>query len=91
MEELTQCEFTFHNTLYEATDNQKLVDILYELHGISARFWHYLVFGKQELLDQFKDHRKIFDALTRKESKRAGEAMEKHIQNFVKKVRGRIL
>jgi len=33
---------------YEATHNMKLKEILHELHGISARFWHYWVFSQQE-------------------------------------------
>ncbi len=91
LEGLTQCEFDFHNILYEATHNQKLREILHELHGISARFWYYLVFGRQELLDQFKDHREMMDALSRKEGKKARETMEDHIQSFVNKVKERIL
>lgn len=91
LEGLTQCEFDFHNMVYEASHNRKLRDIVHELHGISARFWHYLVFGRQELLDQFNDHREIMDAFTKRDGKRARETMENHIQNFVNKVRDRIL
>ena len=41
----------------------KLINILHELHGVSARFWHYQIFSKQELLDQYIDHREVLDAL----------------------------
>lgn len=91
LEALTRCEFDFHNMLYEATHNQRLRDIVHELHGISARFWHYLVFSRQELLDQFNDHRELMDALKERDSKRARRIMEKHIQSFVDKVRESIL
>lgn len=89
--ELTKSEFDFHNILYESTQNQKLREILYQFHGFSARFWHYLIFSKQELLDQFKDLRIVMDAFKKKDSKRAKEALENHIQNFVNKVKDRIL
>ncbi|NNL74824.1 MAG: GntR family transcriptional regulator [Desulfobacterales bacterium] len=91
LEALTQCEFEFHDTLYEATQNQKLVGILNELHGISARFWHYLVFGQQELKDQFIDLRKVYHAMFERDPESARSAMETHIQNFVEKVRDMIV
>ena len=89
--ELMQCEFDFHNLIYEAANNPKLRDILHELHGISARFWHYQIFSKQELLDQFIDHRKILDALEKRDGRQAGEALKEHIQNVVKKIRDKVL
>ncbi len=91
LEVLTHREFEFHDTLIEATHNPKLIEILHELHGISARFWHYLVFGRQELLDQFIDLKKIFNAVEKGKADQARDAMEKHIQNFVEKIRDRIV
>jgi len=91
LQALTRCEFEFHDTLYEATQNQKLVDILHELHGISARFWHYLVFGKQELQDQFTDLRKVYRTLAERDPQGARQHMEIHIQNFVEKVRDMVV
>ncbi len=88
---LTQREFEFHDTLIEATHNPKLIEILHELHGISARYWHYMVFGKQELLDQFIDLKKIFTAVETGKADQAGNAMKNHIQNFVEKIRDRIV
>ena len=91
LDALTQCEFGFHETLYEAAHNQKLRDILHELHGISTRFWYYLVFDRQVLLDQFDDLREVMDALEKRDGKRAGEVIANHIQNFVDKARDKIL
>lgn len=88
---LTQREFEFHDTLIEATHNPKLIEILHELHGISARFWHYLVFGRQELLDQFIDLKKIFTAVETGKADQAGNIMKNHIQNFVEKIRDKIV
>jgi DNA-binding GntR family transcriptional regulator len=88
---LTQCEFDFHNTLYEATGNKKLRDILYELHGISARFWYYWIFKRQELLEQFSDAEELLNALEKKNGKRSEEIMRNHVQNFVNKIKDKLL
>ena len=91
LDPLTQCEFDFHNMIYEAAHNKKLRDILHELHGVSARFWHYQVFSTQELLDQFKDHREMMDALEKRDRKRCKEILTRHIENFVAKIRDKVL
>ena len=88
---LTEFEFQLHNMLYGATRNMKLKEILHELHGISARFWHYWVFSQQEVLDQFKDHKETVDALERRDAKGARELAVAHIQNFTSKIANKIL
>ena len=88
---LTQCEFDFHNTLYEATHNKKLRDTLYELHGISARFWYYWVFKRQELLDQFNDAKELLNALEIRDGKGSEEIMRNHVQSFVNKIKDKLL
>ena len=91
LKELMQCEFDFHNLVYEATHNSKLINFLHELHGVSARFWHYQIFSKQELLDQYIDHREVFDALKKRDGRRAGETMKNHIRNVLKKLGDKVL
>jgi DNA-binding GntR family transcriptional regulator len=91
LKELMQCEFDFHNLIYEATHNPKLINILHELHGVSARFWHYQIFSKQELLDQFIDHRKVLDALKKRDGSRAGGTLKHHIQNVLQKLGDKVL
>jgi DNA-binding GntR family transcriptional regulator len=88
---MTRYEFDFHDFLYEATNNHKLIDMLHELHGISARFWHHLVFGKQELTEQFEDLSAVYRALAKREPDTASDAMQTHIQNFVNKVRDMVI
>lgn len=91
LKELMQYEFDFHNLIYEATHNPKLISILHELHGVSARFWHYQIFSKQELLDQFIDHREVLDALKKRDGRRAAETLQNHIQNVLKKLGDKVL
>ena len=67
LKELMQCEFDFHTLINEATHNPKLIDILHELHGVSARFGHYQIFSKQELMVQFIYHREVVDAFRKRD------------------------
>ena len=85
LKELMQCEFDFHNLVYEATHNPKLIDILHELHGVSARFWHYQIFSKQELLDQYIDHREVLDALEKRDGQAGRRNPEKPYPKSFKK------
>ncbi len=91
LKELMQCEFDFHNLVYGATHNPKLIGVLHELQGISARFWHYQIFSKEELLDQFIDHREVMDALRERDGKRAGETLKNHIQKVLKKLGDKVM
>ena len=91
LKELMQCEFDFHNLIYEATHNPKLIGVLHELQGVSARFWHYQIFSKQELLDQFIDHREVVDAFRKRDGQRAGETLKNHIQKVLKKLGDKVL
>jgi len=91
LDSITKCEFDFHNIVYESTHNKKLRDILHKLHGISARYWHYMVFSSQELLNQFDDHIELIDALEKRDKKNCAHIMKKHTQNFVNKVKDKIL
>ena len=91
LKELMQYEFDFHNLIYRSTHNPKLIDILNELQAISARFWHYQMFSKQELLDQFVDHREVMVALHQRDGRRAGEILKDHIQKVLKKIGDKVL
>ena len=91
LKELMQYEFDFHNLIYRSTHNPKLIDILNELQAISARFWHYQMFSKQELLDQFIDHRQVLIALRKRDGQRAGGILKNHIQKVLKKIGDKVL
>jgi DNA-binding GntR family transcriptional regulator len=88
---LTQCEFDIHDTLYEATHNQKLKEMLYELHGVCARYWYYWVATKEEVMDQFRDAEELVEALERRDGKTAGELLRHHVQTMVDRIRGKVL
>jgi DNA-binding GntR family transcriptional regulator len=88
---LFECESDFHGVIYEAAVNQKLMEMLQELQGVCARFWHYLVFGEKELLAQIEDQRKMLVALAAHDTKQARKIMRTHIINFSNQVKENIL
>jgi len=90
-EQLFQCESDFHGVIYAASFNPKLLEMLQELQGVCARFWHYLVFGKKELLAQLDDQREMLAALEARDPERARVIMETHITNFSNQVNNHIL
>ena len=88
---LFECELDFHDVIYEAAVNQKLMEMLKELQGVCARFWHHLVFGEKELLAQIKDQRKMLVALAAHDVKQARKIMRSHIINFSNQIKDNIL
>lgn len=88
---LTHCEFDFHHLIYEATQNKKLSQILRELHGITARFWHYFVTNKEEMLAQFQDIGKMARALEKGDSELACKVMKEHMLRIVSVIKERVV
>ena len=87
---LTHGEFDFHNLIYASTQNQKLEEILHELHGISARFWHYLISSKEDVIEQLRDIAEIAAAFEKKDEERACEVIRKHVHWFTDKIKARM-
>lgn len=86
-----QCESEFHELVYAATANAKLIGILQNLQSVCARFWHYLNFGEKEILLQIDDQRQILKALEDKEPEQTTLIMENHIIKFSNQVKENIL
>lgn len=90
-DELFQFESDFHEVTYEATFNPQLAEMLQKLHGVCARFWHYLVFDEEEILAQINDQRQMLEALEARDADLAKSIMEKHILTFSNQVKENIL
>ena len=88
---LTQLDVDFHDILYQATRNRKLKESMHELQGLMSRFWYHLGFQWQEFVDQFDDFQEVLQALENKDGQRAQEALKKHIDFFVERVKTGVL
>ena len=79
---LIQYESGFHHTIYKATRNRKLEELLYEFQGISARFWHHQFFTKKQMRKLFEDHKKILEALKKRNGKNCRQLLVNHAMEY---------
>lgn len=82
LQELIQLESRFHHTLYAATGNVKLEELLIEFLAVSSRLWHSVFFTKAHLGRMFKDQRNILKALKMRDGKRSAELLVNHTQSY---------
>ena len=82
LQELIQLESRFHHTLYAATGNVKLEELLIEFLAVSSRLWHSVFFTKAHLGKMFKDQRNILKALKNRDGKRSAELLVNHTQSY---------
>lgn len=83
IEKLIKYESEFHGLLYQATGNQKLEKLLKNYQSIGARFWHYLVFSREQLAGQFKSQRIMMEALKKRDKEGCKKIMEDHIRSYI--------
>ena len=77
----------FHTLLYQAADNEFLVEALDRLYAPSVRLW-YLVLGRlPDLREEIAVHREIIPALKAKDEAWAEALMRQHIAGFQHKIR----
>lgn len=87
-QELIQHEARFHRTVYAATGNKKLEDLLSEYLGIGTRLWYYLVFTEKQLLRLFDEQQLMLDALKKRDGKLARRRMEQHTRAYFNHISG---
>lgn len=82
LQELIQLESRFHHTLYAATCNRKLEELLMEFLAVSSRLWHSVFYTKEHLRKMFNDQRQILEALKNGDGTRCGELLVNHTQSY---------
>jgi DNA-binding GntR family transcriptional regulator len=82
-EKLLKYESDFHNVIYASTGNPQLEKLLRNYQSVGARFWHYLVFSKEQMADQFRSQRLLLAALKRRDKKACKEITEEHIRSYM--------
>ncbi len=71
----------FHDIIYHASKNDKLIQIVNNLREQVYRFRVIYLKDFSSTKEVIKEHMEIFDALIEKDSKAAGEAAKSHIKN----------
>lgn len=80
---LLKYETDFHNIIYTSTGNPQLEKLLKNYQSIGARFWHSLVFNKEQMLGQFESQRELLDALQLRDAETSKKIAEEHIRAYM--------
>lgn len=89
-EELLTYESAFHDVIYSSTGNPQLEKLLHNYQSVGARFWHYLVFSREQMAEQFESHRQMLDALQKGDKQRCRAICDAHIRQYIGVIDGRI-
>jgi DNA-binding GntR family transcriptional regulator len=82
-EELLKLESAVHNVIYASTGNPQLEKLLHNYQSVGARFWHYLVFSREQMADQFDSHRRMFAALKKGDKNLCRQICDEHIRQYI--------
>lgn len=82
-EELLTYESAFHDGIYSSTGNPQLEKLLHNYQSVGARFWHYLVFSREQMSGQFESHRQMFDALKKGDKSLCRSISDAHIRQYI--------
>lgn len=81
----------FHDLLYQATGNQKLVKVLQDLHIMMLRIWFHVGLDAIGFGHQAQNLYGVLEALEQKDPQKARTAMEAHVDLYAERVKQKFL
>ena len=79
---MIECDNEFHSLIFEATKNQRLINIIYDLHDQFQRF-RLIYFNEFNNYKEIQaSHNRIFDAIIKKDVKGARSEAESHVESI---------
>lgn len=81
----------FHDLLYRAAGNQKLVKVLQDLHIVMLRIWFHVGLDAIGFSEQAANFHGVLEALERGDAERARAAMEAHVDYYAAAVKEKFL
>lgn len=75
-----------HQIIYEAADNEFLLDTLSTMYALSLRLWYFFLNRIGDMRSAVMEHRRIMEALKRGDGDQASRLMEKHIRTFQEEI-----
>jgi len=87
---LIKYESDFHNMIYLAAGNPQLDKLLRNYQSLGARFWHHLVFTREQMFEQFKSHRQLLDGLKKRDFQLCKHIAEEHIRVYMEIIELRV-
>jgi DNA-binding GntR family transcriptional regulator len=86
-ESLMEVDRQFHELLYQATDNEFLVDVLSRFYDLSLRLWYLVLERLGDVQDSVEQHREIIEALKSRDADRAEALIQRHIREFQREIK----
>lgn len=90
-EDLIQLDERFHSSLYAATDNEFLEDILRTLYTLSLRLWYYFLEEIGDVNHAVREHETLLAALIAGDEDRAALCMSQHVEAFQREIQTAML
>ncbi len=81
----------FHDLLYQAAGNQKLVKVLQDLHIVMLRIWFHVGLDAIGFAQQAANLYVVLEALEEKDPEKARTAMEAHVDLYAAEVKAKFL
>lgn len=81
----------FHNILYEATHNRRLVKILGELHIKMLRIWFHIGFDSVDFSTKIEGMKQVIQALEEKNATKARKALEEHMDLYAAQLKEKFI
>lgn len=81
----------FHDLLYQAAGNQKLVKILQDLHIVMLRIWFHVGLDAISFSHQSHNLHTVLKALEKRDAQKARRAMEEHVDQYAAQVKDKFL
>lgn len=79
---MIEADNEFHSLIFEATKNQRLIAIIYDLHDQFQRF-RLIYFNEFNNFKEIQEsHNRIFDAIIKKDGARARKEAENHVESI---------
>lgn len=78
-----ECDLAFHSSIAEVARNSILFNTVQTMRKLMSEFNHELLEQKDFRLTVVDQHQRICDAIFRRDSEKAVQAMERHLENVV--------
>ena len=88
---LIEIDARFHEIIYQATQNPILQEFLENLHSRCARLWGSSLSEIIPISEIVGQLREVYGALKNKDSEKAAQLMENHVQYFIDKIKTQLL
>ncbi|MGD9737302.1 MAG: GntR family transcriptional regulator [Solirubrobacterales bacterium] len=79
LRELVAENFTFHNTIIDAADSERLESMIRQTTAMPLIYRSYMTYSRENRDSALQDHRKILAALRDRDSERAESLMKAHV------------